>query len=76
VREIEADDIDAGPNQLFEYISVVGGGAEGGNDLGMASHGLSLNGMTILSAAADSENRIAHRIIQTMNGWRRFSRDA
>ena len=38
MREIEADDVDAGPDQFFEDERIAGRGAEGGKYLGVASH--------------------------------------
>ena len=36
VREVEADDVDAGAEQCVEHARRIGGGAEGGEDLGAA----------------------------------------
>ena len=38
VREIQADDVNAGTEQFFEGFGSVGSRAEGGDDLGMAGH--------------------------------------
>jgi hypothetical protein len=38
VREIDPDDIAAGPDQLLQGFGIIGGRPEGGDDLGSTIH--------------------------------------
>ena len=57
VREIEANDVDAGRQHPLQDRRIVAGGTEGGDDLGIARHGASPRVFRILRAQCYADSR-------------------